>query len=58
MAALKTKITVASAPWFVQERRQANEFVDAEVEEFGYSVRNEIEWLNEHMGEIFSNNNL
>lgn len=28
--------------------------MEAEVEEFGYCVRNEMDWLNEHMGEIFS----
>lgn len=58
MAAMRAKIPVGSAPWFVQERRQADELVAMETEEFGYSVRNEMEWLNEHMGEIFSNNNL
>jgi hypothetical protein len=28
----------------------------AEAEEFTFSARNEIEWLNEHMAEIFSKN--
>lgn len=58
MAAVRTKIPVGSAPWLVQERRHADELVDAETEEFGYVVRNEMDWLNEHMGEIFSSNNL
>lgn len=58
MAAIKSKIPVGSAPWLVQERRHADELVDMETEEFGYAVRNEMEWLNEHMGEIFSKNNL
>ncbi|KAG9557357.1 hypothetical protein KCU97_g18424, partial [Aureobasidium melanogenum] len=38
------------------EREQAAEFVDMEVEEFGYAAQNEMEWLNEHMAEIFSSN--
>jgi hypothetical protein len=58
MAGTRTKIPIGSAPWFVQERRQADELIAMETEEFGYSVRNELEWLNEHMGEIFSNNHL
>lgn len=49
---------VGSAPWIVSERRQANELVDQEVEEFEYSVRNEMEWLNEHMHDIFAGNNM
>jgi hypothetical protein len=58
MAVARTKMPVGSAPWFVQERRQADELVGMETEEFGYAVRNEMEWLNEHMGEIFSKTNL
>lgn len=58
MTALRTKIPVGSAPWIVSERRQASELVDQDVEEFGYSVRNEMEWLNEHMHEIFTANQL
>ncbi|RDI89592.1 Benzoate 4-monooxygenase [Venturia inaequalis] len=49
---------VGSAPWIVSERRQANDLVDQEVEEFEYSVRNEMEWLNEHMHDIFAGNNM
>ena len=58
MAATRAKMPIGSAPWLVQERRQADEIVAMETEEFGYAVRNEMEWLNEHMGEIFSRNNL
>jgi hypothetical protein len=58
MATTRTKIPIGSAPWLVQERRQADELIGMETEEFGYAVRNEMEWLNEHMGEIFSSNNL
>ena len=55
MAASRTKIApVGSAQWIESEREQAAQFVDQEAEEFSYSVRNELEWLNEHMGDIFS----
>ncbi|KIW07872.1 uncharacterized protein PV09_01786 [Verruconis gallopava] len=58
MATTRMKIPVGSAPWLIQERRQANELVEMEAEEFSYSVRNEMEWLNEHMSDIFSASNL
>lgn len=55
MAAARAKAAnVGSAQWVQKEREQAGEFVGQELEEFGYSVRNEMEWLNEHMAEIFS----
>ena len=55
MAAAKTKAApVGSAQWVQNERAQADAFIEEEVEEFGYSVRNEMDWLNEHMAEIFS----
>jgi hypothetical protein len=54
MAAIRSKIpSVGSAQWILSERHQANHFVDQEVEEFRYSVRNELEWLNEHMADVF-----
>jgi hypothetical protein len=57
MAAARAKAAnVGSTQWVQKEREQAGEFVEQEFEEFGYSVRNEIEWLNEHMAEIFSTN--
>jgi hypothetical protein len=55
MAAARAKAAnVGSTQWVQKEREQAGEFVEQELEEFGYSVRNEMEWLNEHMAEIFS----
>lgn len=49
-------VPVGSSQWVQNERQQAAEFVDIEVEEFGYAAQNEMEWLNEHMAEIFSSN--
>lgn len=45
---------IGSSQWIQNERDQADDFVMQEVEEFGYSVRNELEWLNEHMADIFT----
>ena len=47
---------IGSSEWIQNEREQSAQFMDQEVEEFSYSVRNELEWLNEHMAEIFSKN--
>ena len=45
---------VGSTAWVQSEREQAGQFVEADAEEFAYSVRNELEWLQEHMvsGEV------
>ena len=57
MAGARTKTQpVGSSDWIQSEREQAGQYVDQEVEEFSFSVRNELEWLNEHMGELFNKN--
>ena len=57
MAGAKPKAQpIGSADWIQNEREQSDQFVNQEVEEFSFSVRNELEWLNEHMSDIFSNN--
>lgn len=57
MAAARAKTQpVGSTGWIENEREQASHFVEQEAEEFGYSVRNELEWLHEHMADIFSTN--
>ena len=59
MASTRTKTQpVGSAGWIQSERDQSAQFVDQEVEEFGYNVRNELDWLNGHMGDIFARNNV
>jgi hypothetical protein len=47
-----------SMPWLKNEREEANRFLAEEVEEFSFNVRNELDWLQEHMSDIFSNSNL
>jgi hypothetical protein len=47
---------IGSAGWTLEERHQSNDLVAQELEDFGFSVRNELEWLNEHMFDVFANN--
>lgn len=57
MAATRTKVpAIGSAQWVLDERKQADDLVAQELEDFGFSVRNELEWLNEHMADIFAQN--
>jgi hypothetical protein len=60
MASLRaaSRLQVGSASWISEERASALQIVDAEAEEFTFSARNELDWLNEHMAEIFSENQL
>ncbi|TVY41709.1 Inner centromere protein-related protein [Lachnellula occidentalis] len=60
MAAMRAnpRLQVGSAPWIEEERASALQIAEAETEEFTFSARNEVEWLNEHMAEIFSENNV
>lgn len=55
---IQSKMQVASSPWVAEERAQALQIAEAEAEEFTFSARNEMDWLNEHMAEVFSNNQL
>jgi hypothetical protein len=49
---------VGSAAWIAAEKENVRALVDQEMEEVEFPVRHEMEWLNEHMGEIFSQNQL
>lgn len=50
----KTAMAIGSSQWIQNERDQAQQFHELEVEEFSYAARNELDWLNEHMAEVFS----
>lgn len=50
------RLQVGSAAWISEERASALQIAQLEVEEFSYSARNEMEWLNEHMAGIFDEN--
>jgi hypothetical protein len=57
MAAMRgLRLQVGSAAWIAEERSSALQIAQSEVEEFSYSVRNELDWLNEHMAGIFDEN--
>lgn len=59
MAGTRTKtIPTGSTAWIQNEREQATQFVAQDCEEFSYSVRNELEWLQEHMSEVFTKNHV
>ena len=47
-----------SAAWIAEERAIALQIAQSDVEEFAFSARNDVEWLNEHMAEIFSENQM
>ncbi|OBT66165.1 hypothetical protein VE03_05112 [Pseudogymnoascus sp. 23342-1-I1] len=55
---LTTRLQVGSAAWVAEERSSATQIAEAEVEEFTFSARNELDWLNEHMAEIFNENQM
>lgn len=52
------RLQVGSAAWVAEERDSALNIAQSEIEEFSFSARNEIDWLNEHMAEIFSENQM
>ncbi|KAL8948958.1 MAG: hypothetical protein Q9222_004895 [Ikaeria aurantiellina] len=49
---------IASTPWLDKENQQVAQFSAQEIEDFAFSVRNELDFLNEHMAEIFSKNHV
>ena len=55
MAALRKggQVPIGSARWVLDERAQMNQIQDQEMEDYAFVVRNEVEWLNEHIAEIF-----
>jgi hypothetical protein len=56
MAGRSKALAIGSAGWILEERHQANALVAQELEDFGFSVRNELEWLNAHMADVLANN--
>ncbi|CAK7269301.1 hypothetical protein SEPCBS119000_003500 [Sporothrix epigloea] len=49
---------IGAAPWTVEERTTALQIAQSEIEEFMFSAKNELDWLNEHMADIFSENQM
>ncbi|KAG8528184.1 uncharacterized protein KY384_007101 [Bacidia gigantensis] len=56
MAAIRARAqpVIGSSQWIQDENAQVSLFCGQEAEDFVFSARNEVEWLNEHMAEIFS----
>ncbi|KAL1957564.1 hypothetical protein VTO42DRAFT_5791 [Malbranchea cinnamomea] len=57
-AALKRQKPIGSKEWIIAEKENVQMLVDQELEEVVYPARHEMEWLNEHMAEIFRGNSL
>lgn len=53
---MKAQKPVGSAAWISAEKENIAQLVNQEIEEIEYPVRHEMLWLNEHMAEIFSKN--
>lgn len=60
MATVRSRahLPVGSAQWINDENEQITQFCGQEIEDFTFSARNEVEWLNEHMADIFSKNQM
>ncbi|KAI0888913.1 uncharacterized protein GGS22DRAFT_64683 [Annulohypoxylon maeteangense] len=54
----RARLPVGSGPWISEERSSAMQITQSEVEEFSFSARNDFDWLNEHMADIFSENQI
>ncbi|KAL4863639.1 hypothetical protein BDV12DRAFT_177259 [Aspergillus spectabilis] len=55
-AGARAQKPVGSAAWISTEKENCTQLVDQEMEEIEFPVRYEMEWLNEHMAEVLSNN--
>ncbi|KAI1327156.1 hypothetical protein F5Y16DRAFT_205129 [Xylariaceae sp. FL0255] len=54
----RSRIQVGSAPWIAEERSSAMDLAHSEIDEFTFSAKNDFDWLNEHMAEVFSENQI
>jgi hypothetical protein len=58
MAMREPRHRIGATPWIAEERMTALNIAQSEVDEFMFSAKNELDWLNEHMAEIFSENQM
>jgi len=56
--AAKASTAVGSAAWITSEKENVLQLLNQEKEEIVYPAQHEMDWLNEHMAEIFSRNQL
>ncbi|KAF3389252.1 hypothetical protein F1880_004501 [Penicillium rolfsii] len=53
-AGARAQKPIGSAAWIAAEKENMADLLEQELEEVEYPVRHEMDWLNEHMAEIFS----
>jgi hypothetical protein len=58
MAARQTTkpAAVGSFSWIANERALIRQHEEQDIEDFVFSARSDLEWLNEHMADIFERN--
>lgn len=56
--AARMQMNVGSASWIKAEKENVTQLLEQEKEELIYPAQHEMEWLNEHMAEIFSKSHL
>lgn len=54
----RTQKPIGSTAWVASEKENIMQLIEQEMEEIEYPVRHELVWLNEHMAEIFSQDQL
>lgn len=47
---------VGSVAWIAKERSTVKQLEEQDIEDVAYVVRGDMEWLNEHMANIFERN--
>jgi hypothetical protein len=52
------QMAVGSAPWINVEKENIDQLLEQEKEELIFPAQHDMEWLNEHMAEIFSKSQL
>ena len=56
--AARQALQVGTMAWVNAEKENIQQLLQQEKEELIYPAQHEMEWLNEHMAEIFSRNQL
>ncbi|OJD26210.1 hypothetical protein ACJ73_02409, partial [Blastomyces percursus] len=55
-ATTRAQRAVGSSTWIAAEKENIQQLINQEMDEIEYPAQNEMDWLNEHMAEIFSKN--
>lgn len=57
-AIARARKPVGSKEWIAEEKENCRQLVQQELDEVEFPVRHEMDWLNEHMAEIFTRDQL